>query len=243
MSTNKSSQFQTLIHERHSTRSAYELNHPISKQDLVKILDAGRWAPTAHNMQNYEVIVVDDKKLLESISKIESPPSEAFIRENYPLLSFSKEELQKKKVGILGTMFPPEWCDPEKFSQAFKTQERSRVGRFIETSPILVVIVFDPSKRAPASEGDFLGVMSLGCVLENMWLMAQSLGISLHIVSSLSNNEVENQVKKILGIPSYLKIGISFRLGYTSDRNSDYLRVRRNIEEFSHYNNFQTKFV
>ena len=98
MSTNKSSQFQTLIHERHSTRSAYELNHPISKQDLVKILDAGRWAPTAHNMQNYEVIVVDDKKLLESISKIESPPSEAFIRENYPLLSFSKEELQKKKL-------------------------------------------------------------------------------------------------------------------------------------------------
>ena len=43
-----------------------------------------------------------------------------------------------------------------------------------------VVSRFDPAaehrfrKRAPASEGDALGIMSLGCVMQNMWLMAES---------------------------------------------------------------------
>ena len=42
-------------------------------------------------------------------------------------------------------------------------------------------------------ENDFLGVISLGCAMENMWLMAHSLGIGVHIVSSLSGNEVEER--------------------------------------------------
>jgi hypothetical protein len=32
--------------------------------------------------------------------------------------------------------------------------------------------VYDNRKRAPASEGDALGLISLGCVLENMRLTA-----------------------------------------------------------------------
>jgi nitroreductase len=73
----------------------------------MQILEAARWAPTAHNMQNFEIIVVDDKTQLEKLGKIKSRISEDFLRENYQQLSFSEEELLKKKVGILGTMFPP----------------------------------------------------------------------------------------------------------------------------------------
>lgn len=243
MSAIKGKQLQTLIHTRQSTRSAFDENRPISKQDLIKILDAGKWAPSAHNMQNYEVIVVDDKKIREEISKIESPVSEDFIRENFDQLSFSKEELQTKKVGILGTMFPPEWRDPEVFHHSLISGARPNIGRFIETSPILIIITYNPNKRAPASEGDFLGIMSLGCVLENMWLMAQSLGIAFHIVSSLSNHEVEYKIKQILSIPENLKIGISFRLGYPIADQSEYLRVRRNIEDFTYFNKYGDKFI
>ena len=32
----------------------------------------------------------------------------------------------------------------------------------------MFVVVYNPRKRAPASEGDVLGMMSLGCVMENM---------------------------------------------------------------------------
>ena len=56
-------------------------------------MEAGRWTPTAHNMQNFEVVVVDDKEVLEIIGNVKSRISEVFLRENYEQLSFSKEEL------------------------------------------------------------------------------------------------------------------------------------------------------
>ena len=93
----------TTIQNRKSSRVPFDPDRPVTKQDLIKILEAARRAPTAHNMQNFEIIVVDDKKLLEAIGNIKYPMSDIFIRENYQQLSFSKEELFRKKVGILGT--------------------------------------------------------------------------------------------------------------------------------------------
>ncbi len=89
-------------------------NHPIPKAHLKLILEAAKWTPTAHNMQNYEIIVIDDKAVLEQIGKIKSRISEEFLRENYEQLSFSKEELAEKKTGILAAGFPPAWVDQPK---------------------------------------------------------------------------------------------------------------------------------
>ena len=100
-----------LIEERHSSRVPFDRERPIAMGDLRQILEAARWAPTAHNMQNFEIIVVDDKELLDKIGNIQSQISEEFLRENYQQLSFSEEELRQKKVGILGAMFPPSWRD------------------------------------------------------------------------------------------------------------------------------------
>jgi len=69
----------TIIKERHSARMPFDPEHPISKQDMQQILEAGRWAPTAHNMRTFEIIVVDDNKILEVIGNINSPISEIFI--------------------------------------------------------------------------------------------------------------------------------------------------------------------
>jgi nitroreductase len=106
-----------VIQERHSSRVPFDREHPVAKQDLLQILEASRWAPTAHNMQNFEIIIVDDKSKLEKLGNIESRISEDFLRENYQQLSFSEEELAQKKTGILGTMFPPSWRTPGDWSK------------------------------------------------------------------------------------------------------------------------------
>jgi nitroreductase len=150
-----------LIEERHSSRGLFDRKRPVTKKDLRRILEAGRWAPTAHNMQNFEVLVIDDEKILKKIGRIKSQVSEEFIRENYEQLSFLKKEFLQKKVGILAAMFPPSWTNPARLNEAVREgpwhlQER------IQGSPTLLIVIYDSRRRAPASEGDVLGIMSLG---------------------------------------------------------------------------------
>ena len=230
-----------LIQDRQSFRMSFDTNRIIEKKDLLVILEAGRWTPTAHNMQNFEIIVIDDKKLLESIGNIKRPISETFIRENYQQLSFSEEELLRKKTGLLGTMFPPSWRNPDFKLDMNDEKSDSSTQRPFPTCPLMLIVIYDPCKRAPASEGDFLGILSLGCLMENMWLSANSLGISFHIVSSLSSGPVEKEVKSLLNIPENLNIAFSCRLGYPVSKPAKYLRVRRDIKDFTSHNKYGSK--
>ena len=234
-------EFLELIEKRQSDRGLFDSERKIPKEDLEKILEAARWTPTAHNMQNFEIVVVDDCKLMTLIGEIKHPPDLTFIKENYQQLSFSEDELRQKKVGILGTMFPQSWQSPNPKLEDIKNDDRSLfMTKQIMSSSALLFMLYDPSRRAPASENDFLGVISLGCAMENMWLMANSLSIGVHIVSSLSGNEVEKEIKKILDIPNNFKIGITMRLGYPL-APVNYIRVRRDVKDFTHYNGYINK--
>jgi nitroreductase len=193
-------------------------------------------------MQNFEIIVIDDRKLLDAIGNIEYEISDTFIQENYQQLSFSEEELLRKKVGILASMFPPALRTPRVKVEKDNGEMISYLQRTIHASAVILVVVYDPNRRAPASEGDFLGIMSLGCVMENMWLMAQSLGIGFHILSALSADSVEKEVRHILDIPDPLRIAFACRLGYPISMPSKYLRVRRDVKDFAHYNRFGNKY-
>ncbi len=234
----------SIIRERKSARIAFDPERPVRKEDLAKILKAARWAPTAHNMQNFEIIVIDDKKILEALSSIRFPITDSFIEENYENLSFSKAELLRKKVGLLGTLFPKALRTPKvKLDEATYRKMISLWGKPIKASPVLLVVVYNPNKRAPDSEGDFFGIMSLGCVLENMWLMAHSLGISFQVMSILAVEPTEKEVRRILNVPGHLKIAFAFRLGYPVPKPAEYLRVRREVGNFTHYNQFGNKKI
>ena len=223
------------IKQRQSDRISFDEARRVSEVDLRKILEAGSWAPTAHNMQNFEVIVVDDKKVLNEIAAIRRPISEEFVRENYKQLSFSEEELMKKKVGLLGAMFPP-------FMRTPGAELPKEGAPVLLPAPVLLVVLYDPSRRAPASEGDFLGIISLGCVMENMWLEAKSLGIGFHVVSALSAPDNAEEVSHILRIPERLRIAFSCRIGYPAAARNKYLRVRRKVEDFAHKNRYGSSF-
>jgi nitroreductase len=230
-----------LMKERHSSRGNFDPDRPVSKENIRKILEAGSWAPTAHNMQNFEVIIIEDKKLIQAIAGMKAPVSLKFIRENYKQLSFSDEELRKKKTGISGIMFPPAWR--KHYIQMKRGTENGRdifMQKELLSTPVLGIVLYDPFRRAPASPGDFLGIVSLGCVMENMWLMANSIGIDFHVVSSLSNGSVKRAIKKLLHIPDRLVIAYSFRLGYAVDP-AGYLRVRRDVKDFMHHNGYSKK--
>ena len=227
-----------LIETRQSARGLFDSDRPIPKEDLEKVFEAARWTPTAHNMQNFEIVVVDDKKLIAAVSEMKYPPDLTFIKENYQQLSFSENQLRRKKVGILGSMFPKSWQTPNPKLENIRNEDRSLfMTRQIMSCSALLFVLYDPSRRAPASANDFLGIISLGCAMENMWLMANSLGIGVHIVSSLSGNRVKKKIMKLLNVPDNFTIGFTMRLGYPVTP-VNYLRVRRDKKDFTHYNGF-----
>jgi nitroreductase len=189
-------------------------------------------------MQNFEVIVIDDQHILEKIGNIQTQISATFLKENYQQLSFSEEELRQKKVGILGTLFPPSWRDPAQLDRVAAEGEPSFLRDTLQDCPTLLILLYDASKRVPASERDVLGCMSLGCVMENMWLMAQSLGIGMQILSVFSSNDVEQGVRRLLQIPEERNIAFAARLGYPFAQPMPCLRVRREVELFVHHNRF-----
>jgi nitroreductase len=227
-----------VIRERHSERAPFDPEHLIAEGDLRAILEAARWAPTAHNMQNFEIIVVDDKSTLAAIGRVRGGASEEFIRENLAQLSSSEEELIQKGTGLIATMFPTSWQDPEGGPEEATDLEHGFLDATMRSCPVVAIVVYDTRRRAPASEGDFLGIMSLGCVMENMWLTAEALGIGMQIMSVFSAEHVEHELRKILSIPEHISIAFACRLGYPLQVPGRYLRVRRKVQNFTHRNAF-----
>jgi nitroreductase len=144
-------------------------------------------------------------------------------------------------------MFPTEWqtpdfkpgakpdFTPDVEADALGTDGISSRQRALLPGPVMLVVVYDPTRRAPASEGDFLGIISLGCLMENLWLEAEALGLGVQIVSSLADAAA---LKDILGIPEHLRVAFSVRLGHPVSEPADYLRVRRDLEDFTFHNRY-----
>jgi nitroreductase len=210
----------------------------VSDAELSLVIDAARWAPTAHNMQNFEIVVVDDPVALARLGAVKAEVSETFVRENLAQLSFSEEELERKRVGILGTLFPPSWRTPGATLDEIRREGRASLHDSIQDSPALLVVVYDPSHRAPASVGDVLGIMSLGCVLENMWLAAEALGIGFQVLSVFAGEQVEAEVRRVLEIPADRRIAFAVRLGYPAAPPRRLPRVRRDLVTFVHRNRY-----
>lgn len=227
-----------LIRERASARMRFDRRRRVDEVELQQILEAARWAPTAHNMQNFEIVVVDDRAQLEAIAHVRTAVSETFLRENYAQLSFSEEELARKGTGVLASLFPAAWRAPDAQPDAVVDLEHAVLGGSVDDAPMLLIVVYDCTRRAPASQGDVLGFMSLGCVMQNMWLMAEELGLAMQVLSVFSAAPVERELRPILGLPRHLKIAFACRLGHPAGRKGRYLRVRRAVSVFAHRNRY-----
>jgi nitroreductase len=238
------SELSKIMVDRHTTREPFDAARTIARPEIEMILNAARWAPTPNNMQNFEILMVDDREQLKAIGKTPAVMSEAFLRENYAQLSYSFGELRTKKAGMLASAFPETWTNPEAWSpdSDYRSQLTS-LGHSVQETPLLLVVIYDGSKHAPGEARDFAGHIGLGCVLENMWLMSESLGIGFHVITVFADVQVEAQVRDILDIPTNMKVAFACALGYPKDPFVGSPRVRRDIEHFVHHNRFGVKDI
>ena len=69
---------------------------------------------------------------------------------------------------------------------------------------------------------------------------AHSLGLGFQALSVLSSPPVEQAVMDLLAAPGHMKVAFAVRLGHPVT-SVPYLRVRREIAEFAHWNHFDNK--
>jgi nitroreductase len=231
-----------IIRNRHSSRGGFDPQKPVSHEHLREILEAARWAPTPNNMQNFEVLVVDDPEQLKRICAIPDDLPERYLRENFELLRFGEKDLKEKRSGMLAEDYPPTWVDKDAWHpQSDIRAQLAYLGMRLDEHQTLLLVTYDNTRRAPGSEHDILGHMSLGCVMQNMWLTTEALGVGMHMLTVFSDGMVEKALQVILMLPEQLRIAFACSIGYPLAPTSKYLRVRRNIDEFVHHNRFGTK--
>lgn len=227
-----------VLRARSSCREPFDPRRPVTTAELQAVLEALRWAPTAHNMQNFEIVAVDDEALLEKIGALSCTVSEEFLRESYAQLAFSEEELSKRRTGLLASSFPPSYLDPSSWRGRHDgTLERS-LAELLDGAPLVLFVLADVTRRAPGSAGDALGLVSLGCVLQSAWLAAEALGLSFQVVSALGHAELGPALRQLLGFPLHLEVAFGARLGHPRGAAPPKPRVRREVEDFAHYNGF-----
>ncbi len=57
-------------------------------------------------------------------------------------------------------------------------------------------------------------------------------------MSVFSSTDVERELKRTLEIPEHMKIAFAIRLGHSKSAPKRYMRIRRDVEDFTHHNQF-----
>jgi nitroreductase len=198
-----------LIWSRRSARVPFEPDWNVTPRELANLVEAARWAPSAYDMQNFQLVVVEDKAVLAELGAICAPVSPLFVAESSAPLA----------------------------SNGLPAPRVRRLGELIAGAPTLVVVVFDPTTHAPDSEHDVLGMMGLGCMLENMWLVAQVLHLDFQVLSTFAAADVAPAVEAVLGIHRPWRIAYALRIGHAPSQAASQ-RIRRNADGFVHRDHF-----
>jgi|WetSurMetagenome_2_1015567.scaffolds.fasta_scaffold13560_4 nitroreductase len=196
---------------------------PVSKEMIIKILEAANNTPSSGNSQPWQIYVAG-KIVLEKITEA--------------LLERHKDTIVHGSADI---PLPKEW--PEEIQKRINEMhaERDKAQGITHMSeadfrayvehisnccgaPILIVICMDKTLER-------LSIFSLGMLAQNILLAAHHYGLATFPALSLVSHA--DIVRRELNIPSGLKIVFGIALGYASDKPiNSYYSSRRPIKDF-----------
>ncbi|MFX0141574.1 MAG: nitroreductase family protein [Candidatus Hodarchaeota archaeon] len=240
--------FQDLVSYRRSSRWVYS-NKQISEENLRKILEAARYAPTPHNSQPFEIIVVKDRGVIKQISEVGFKLTKKEVDEHFYWVRHSQEELELKKDGVLGDVLPKFVMDLKDDSKLINDDEFWKKAMelysiLIQNSAILLFVLYNRKRPGVGPLKHLWGILSIGGVMQNIWLAANNLGISVQLVSGqLMNPESINKIREILNFPKEdYRLMLIFRLGYEGKFGKYGTKTRKELSDFVHLDRFANKY-
>lgn len=219
------------IKQRRTTNGPFR-PEPIAPQHLHLLLEMAARAPSHFNSQPWRFIVVQDAARRQRIAEIAGESMRLLMEEGRfwrrysRYFRFSREEAEQSADGIHFDSMPGVLkpfaryvFSPKGGAMMNKLQVPRVLGhdaqRLVATSPLLLGITLTRSEYQAGELSALYSVISLGAVIQTIWLTATALGIGMQFVSTPM--EVEGQWEKIvalLGVPDDHALLVVFRLGY-----------------------------
>jgi nitroreductase len=210
-------EFQNLVKTRRSVRRFKP--DPVPDEDVEKVIEAARWAPSGANSQPWEFIVIKDKEIKARIVDIIKEHSEYG----------RKVELTRQE------------------ELRWPSAARSDANPGFQDAPVFILLCGDPRTRESyplltlLTRGDSHFASGLASAFLTMSLAVTSLGLGSQWVSATGHPFVMCLLKELLGIPDKLVIYDMMALGYPAQQPKP--RLVREKKEMVHYDHYErTKY-
>jgi nitroreductase len=222
------------IQQRHSSRLGFEVGRSVSESDLQKMLEAAQAAPTFANAQDFELVVVDNPQMLRQICELPGDISKEYVHANFEHVHFQAELGAEQRIGLLAHDSAAEQLsDGQWSSRKNLSQQLSMLGLQLDSHQTLIFGVSDLNRYRTGSTAERLTLMSLGCVIENLWLAAEAIGLGFNMLTILCDGPTQHRLKPILHLPAAMEIAFVCAVGYPKQVESR-KTARRTLEEFVH---------
>ena len=219
------------IQRRHTTNGAFA-DRPIDPEHKRAILELAARAPSHFNSQPWRFVVVEDAERRKALGRIAGESMRdlmedgRFWQQYRKFFRLSQEEVEASKDGIHFDHIPSvlrpfaKYLFTERGTAMMSTFQVPRVlgndaRKLVENSPMLMGIALSQDVYKPGELTGLYTLISLGAVIQTIWLTATSLGIGFQFVST--PQEIPEKwalISAMLGVPEGFELMVLFRLGY-----------------------------
>ena len=246
-----------VVKEREMYRGLFQ-DRRIDRKTILQIVEAARWAPSGHNSQPWEFIIVDDKKIMSELVSIAIEDSSGDLKTRQDLrewvqiwwrwFRWSDEDLENAGDGIY-----PRKMSRDVWEEMTKTVSIKELrGKLLEMlsptrgtakiaqSPCLIIVLLNMDRKIPDFSRSIMELTSMGAAVHNLRLAAYSLGLATHELSLLCDlPQTRQKSMERLGIPNQYRIVSTMRVGYPGTPSTGVrTHVRRPVEKLVHWNLF-----
>ena len=199
-----------VVKARRSVRK-FEPGRDVPRETLLRILEAGRWAPSGANAQHWDFICVDDPEVREQVREV-------FLRqgarlraqvERFPAVNKS---FLANTVAIVLVLGDERWkaCFPQGVGDANDEYTRNNENIFY---------------------------CSLGAAIQNIQLATIACGLTSAWLSGGGEDQTAAELREVLGFPETARPYGTIPIGYPSRYPAS--KWRRPLEQVVHFNRFE----
>jgi len=222
--------FETIVNRR-TANSAFA-DKKVSQEHIETLIKMASHAPSHFNSQPWRFIVVQDESIIKKIAKIAGDSmvqlmeDGRFWKQYMKYFRFNEKEIEKTKDGIhidhLPAVLKPfvRSIFSEKGGKVMAKLKVPRIlgndeEKLVAGAPVLFIILLSKDEYKPGELSGFYSVISMGAVIQNLWLTTTALGMGMQFISTPGEiPENCKAISELIKVPDNYEMMTIFRMGY-----------------------------